>query len=215
MAPDLSGEEIEYPNVSIIISGGHTELLLVSNPGEMKLLGASRDDAAGEVLDKLGRTLGLGFPAGARIDKLAREGNPDAVELPRPMIESNDLDFSFSGLKTAGVLYLKSKSDSDFSHADFVASLEKAVVDVIMAKLKKAVAKTGVKSISVSGGVSANSLLRKCLWDWCSREKLKLAIPPIQYCMDNGAMIALAGYKGFMLGHRDDMTLDCVAVIDW
>ena len=215
MAPGLGGEEIEYPNVSLIISGGHTELLLVSNPDEMKLLGASRDDAAGEVLDKLGRILGLGFPAGARIDKLAREGNSDGIVLPRPMIESSDLDFSFSGLKTAGVLYLKSRSDLGFSKADFVASLERAVVDVLMAKLKKAVALTEVKSVSVSGGVSANSLLRKCLQEWCSCENLKLAVPPIQYCMDNGAMIALSGYDKFMMGKRDDMTLDCVAVIDW
>jgi len=215
LAPALSNETIEYPNISLIVSGGHTELLLVNSPEDVKLLGASRDDAAGEVFDKLGRILGLGFPAGARLDILARQGNPKTIELPRPMIESDNLDFSFSGLKTAGLQYLKSIGSDMLNKADFVASLESAVVDVLIAKLKKAVSKTRVKAVNIAGGVSANTLLRKKLKDWCNESKLKLTIPPVDYCMDNGAMIALAGWHKYNLGYRDDMTLDCVAVIDW
>jgi N6-L-threonylcarbamoyladenine synthase len=214
-APTLSDVNIEYPNISLIVSGGHTELLLVNSPEEIKLLGASRDDAAGEVFDKLGRTLGLGFPAGARLDKLARTGNPKAIELPRPMVNSDDLDFSFSGLKTAGVHYLNRTNPQDLNKADFVASLEAAVVDVLVAKLKKAVSITGVHALNIAGGVSANTLLRRELTKWCDRDSIKLTIPPLAYCMDNGAMIAIAGWHRYNLGFRDDMTLDCVAVIDW
>jgi N6-L-threonylcarbamoyladenine synthase len=214
-APLLSGEEIEYPNISLIVSGGHTDLLHVESSQSVKLLGATRDDAAGEVLDKIGRLLGLGFPAGSRLDKLAREGNPNAIELPRPMIDSEDFDFSFSGLKTRAVLYLKSVQETGFDKADLAASLESAVVDVLMAKLRKAVRFTDVRSVNVAGGVSANSLLRSELREWCRDENLKLTIPPLNYCMDNGAMIAVAGYHSFKEGKSDDISLDCTAVIEW
>ncbi|MFH1516030.1 MAG: tRNA (adenosine(37)-N6)-threonylcarbamoyltransferase complex transferase subunit TsaD [bacterium] len=215
LSPGLNGGQIEYPNASLIVSGGHTDLFKVNSSNEFEMLGATRDDAAGEVIDKLGRTLGLGFPAGMKMDKLARDGNPDSVELPRPMIKSDDLDFSFSGLKTAAVIYLRCDAGKSIRQKDFVASLEAAIVDVLIAKLKSAVKKTGVKAVNVAGGVSANSLLRNRLAEWCENENLKLSIPPIEYCMDNGAMIALAGHSAFLSGHRDDMSLDCMAVCEW
>ncbi len=215
LSPALSGEGIEYPNVSLIVSGGHTELLLVKSPNEFELLGATRDDAAGEVIDKLGRVLRLGFPAGARMDEIARKGNPESLKLPRPMIGSDDFEFSFSGLKTAAVLALEKIGRTKFRQRDFVASFEAAIVDVLIAKLKKAVKSTGVEGVNVAGGVSANTLLRQRLYEWCDKDGLKLAIPPIEYCMDNGAMIALAGYHSYMSGNRDNMSLDCVAVTDW
>lgn len=215
VSPALSGEEIEYPNVSLIVSGGHTELLLVTSPTDFTMLGATRDDAAGEVIDKLGRVMGLGFPAGAKMDDIARTGNPEFVKLPRPMINSDNLDFSFSGLKTAAVLFLKEHHRKKMRPKDFIASLEAAIVDVLIAKLKKAVMQTRVKGVNVVGGVSANTLLRQRLYEWSDKDKLKLSMPPIEYCMDNGAMIALAGYQSFNLGNRDDMSLDCVAVSDW
>lgn len=215
LASALSEKKIQYPNVSLIVSGGHTELLLVNSPADVTLIGATRDDAAGEVLDKLGRMLGLGFPSGGKIDKLARFGNPDAVELPRPMLHSDDLEFSFSGLKTAGVVYLNCSSGKTVSTSDFVASLESAVVDVLIAKLKKAVKKTGVSSVNIGGGVSANSLLRARLTEWCDSDRLYLTYPLLEYCMDNGAMIALAGYYAFKNGRSDGMNLDCMAVMEW
>ncbi len=215
LAPALSGEEIEYPNVSLIVSGGHTELLHVESPNEFKLLGATRDDAAGEVIDKLGRVLGLGFPAGERMDEIARKGNSEIVKLPRPMINSDDLEFSFSGLKTAAVLLLDRNRRTKLRQKDFIASLEAAIVDVLIAKLKKAVKSTQVKGVNVAGGVSANTLLRQRLYEWCDKDELKLTMPPIEYCMDNGAMIALAGYHSYKAGNRDNMSLDCVAIADW
>lgn len=215
LAPALSGDDIEYPNVSLIVSGGHTELLLVESPNEFELLGATRDDAAGEIIDKLGRVLGLGFPAGARMDEIARKGNPESVKLPRPMINSDDFEFSFSGLKTAAVLMLDRNRRTKLRQRDFIASLEAAIVDVLIAKLKKAVKSTGVKGVNVAGGVSANTLLRQRLYAWCDKDGLNLTMPPIEYCMDNGAMIALAGYHSYMAGNRDNMSLDCVAIADW
>ena len=214
-APALNGHTLNFPNVSLVVSGGHTDLLHMVSPDEIKLLGATRDDAAGEVLDKTGRILGLGFPSGDRIDKLARKGNSQAVDLPRPMINSDDVDFSFSGLKTAAVMYLLKSENGTVELEDFAASLEAAIVDVLIAKLKRSVEITSVRSVNVAGGVSANSLLRSRLHEWCENENLHLSIPPLEYCMDNGAMIALAGYHAFKKGKQDDLSLDCKAVIEW
>ena len=200
--------EEAYPFVALIVSGGHTRLVHVTAPFEHIILGQTRDDAAGEAFDKIGKMLGLPYPAGPEIDKHSQNGNPEFVDFPRAMIKEG-LDFSFSGLKTS-VLYYLQKQDEDFiekNMADICASVSAAITDVLVTKLRRAVRKTGVKKMMLAGGVSANSMLREKVNKMAKKEGVNLMIPAMEYCTDNGAMIAKTGELKYRLGLVDDLDL--------
>jgi len=186
-------EEISFPAVVLVVSGGHTDIVLLKHHGDIVWLGGTRDDAAGEAFDKIGRLLGLPYPAGPTIARLAQEGNAKAFQFPRPLIGSGDFDFSFSGLKTAVFREVKTKEQlTDVIIADFSASVEKAIVDVLVTKTMKAVEKYDAKSLLISGGVAANELLRNTLEAESRRLNKRFVAPPKALCTDNGAMIAAA-----------------------
>lgn len=195
-----------FPALNLIVSGGHTELVLMRGYGQYKLIGETQDDAVGEAFDKVARLLDLGYPGGPLISKLAENGNPDIYPLPSPMIKSKDYNFSYSGLKTA-VLYLvrglkgsPSNTSGRLSakqKVDIAASFEKAAIDVLVSKTMRATEELKVKSLLLSGGVSANKLLRKTLAKECRKTKIKYLQPELEYTGDNAAMIGLAGYMNY------------------
>lgn len=206
LAPLLSDESyqppagFDFPFLGLAVSGGHTHLFRVGGVGDYRLLGQTRDDAAGEAFDKFAKFVGLGFPGGAKVDGLARSGNPKAFNFPRGLIKEDSLDFSFSGLKTAAMRELENVSAAEIqTHLqDLCASFQVAVVDVLIAKLERAVVQNpNVRSIAITGGVSANSLLRERTLELAVRRGKIAAIPPTRYCTDNAAMIALAGLLHF------------------
>ena len=194
-----------FPSLILIVSGGHTLLVLMKNHGNYKIIGETVDDAAGEAFDKTAKLLGLAYPGGPILSKLAKDGNPKRFQFPRPMINSNNLNFSFSGLKTA-VLYeaQKYKKINPNLKNDFAASIQKAIVDVLIAKTEKAILKFSAKggsasggkpkTIMLGGGVAANHLLRKRFSELAKKYHIKSSIPKIEYCTDNAAMIGLAAY---------------------
>ena len=184
--------QIEFPALGLIVSGGHTELVMMSDYGKYELIGETRDDAAGEAYDKVAKLLELGYPGGPIISKLAKEGNKTAINYPRPMLESGDFDFSFSGLKTAVLYYLR--DNKKISKANVCASFQEAVVDVIAAKTAKAIEQFAPKSVILGGGVSADLRLRSQLKRVAKQHGLDLLTAPIKYTGDNAAMIATAGY---------------------
>lgn len=187
----------EFPCIGLIVSGGHTDLVLMKNHGSIQWLGGTRDDAAGEAFDKIGRLLGLPYPGGPAIEKAALNGNPNSFNFPRPMIESNDFDFSFSGLKTAVLHEVQTMQPLNYSAiCDISASAQEAIVDVLVKKTLKAAQKFKVKSILLGGGVAANQKLRNELKSSIINNKLsmKLFIPEKFLCTDNGAMIAAAAF---------------------
>ncbi|MBM3699852.1 MAG: tRNA (adenosine(37)-N6)-threonylcarbamoyltransferase complex transferase subunit TsaD [Actinobacteria bacterium] len=194
----------------LIVSGGHTSLYSVGQNWEIKEVGHTVDDAAGEAFDKIARFLGLGYPGGPVIDRLASKGNPSRFEMPRPMIESGDLNFSFSGLKTA--LIYKTKKEpkilDENNIADLVASFQDAIVDVLVHKTFKACRQSGFEKILVSGGVAANSRLRSMFAQKADSEGIKLYIPPIKLCMDNAAMVACLGYYDYIAGNFSDLSVE-------
>jgi len=183
-----------YPHLALLVSGGHTALIRIDAPGATRLLGATRDDAAGEAFDKVGKMLGLGYPGGVAIDKLAATGDPRAVALPRALPGRDDLDFSFSGLKTAvATLLARRELPRDQELNDFCASFQAAVVDVLVRKSRRARAREGLSALVVCGGVAANRGLRAALAVAAAEDGFALHIPPPKYCTDNAAMIAAAG----------------------
>ncbi len=188
-----------FPALCLIVSGGHTQLILMKDHGQYQLLGETRDDAAGEAFDKVAKLLGLGYPGGPIISKRAESGNPDALNLPRPMLNSNDFDFSFSGLKTAVRYEIKKEKKLTNKYInDMAASFEQAVVDVLISKTIKAAKDYNVKSVMISGGVAANKKLREEMTKRVKKELsgIELRIPDISFCTDNAAMIATVGcYK--------------------
>lgn len=192
----LEGEEISFPFISLVVSGGHTALFLVNSFNEYEMIGATRDDAAGEAFDKIGKLLGLGYPAGPIIDKLAKEGNPKRFNFPRGLISSDDFDFSFSGLKTSVRYFLEKtypRGISEQDLPDLCASIQEAIVDVLVAKCKRAIYQFNINTLVIAGGVSANSRLRQLANDTFSNLGIKIIIPKLQFCMDNAAMIGLLG----------------------
>jgi len=189
----LNNQPIKYPAISLIVSGGHTELTLIKSKNKFIKIGQTLDDAAGEAFDKVAKLLGLGYPGGPIISKLALEGNPKTFKFPRPMINNNDFNFSFSGLKTS-VLYTvkKLKKINKKTKADLSASFQQAAVDVLIKKTIKAAKKYNAKTILLSGGVAANKVLRENLSIACQKENLNFLMPEIFLCTDNATMIAAA-----------------------
>ena len=198
LSPLLANPVPEFPFVAFLVSGGHTQLMRVDGVGAYELLGETLDDAAGEAFDKTAKLMGLGYPGGPALSRLAEQGDAAAFDLPRPMLHSGDLDFSFSGLKTAVLTRLKaaekaSGTMSDQQKADLAAATEAAIVDVLARKAIKAMKQTGLKRLVVAGGVGANRHLREQLADAMQRMKGQVFFPPLDLCTDNGAMIAYAG----------------------
>ncbi len=193
LSPLLSPDTPSFPFVALLVSGGHTQLLKVERIGAFTLLGDTLDDAAGEAFDKTAQVLGLGYPGGPAVAALAREGRPGLVRLPRPMLHSGDLDFSFAGLKTAVLTAMRRGPDSHQYRADLAAEFQQAVVDVLVSKCLRALAASGLRQLVVAGGVGANSLLRRSLDAAAARSGAVVHYPPLELCTDNGAMIALVG----------------------
>ncbi len=193
-------KKITFPTVALIVSGGHTLLLGMESFTKWKRLGETRDDAAGEAFDKVARMLKLNYPGGPEIEKLAKQGNAAAIAFPRPMIHDKNYDFSFSGLKTSVLYYLRDHSGENVAPADravladVAASFQQAAVDVLVAKTMRAVKATGAKSVILCGGVAANKKLRAELGKAARKNDAHFFVPPFKYNLDNGAMIGLAGY---------------------
>lgn len=205
-----------YPFLSLIVSGGHTRLILVRAPFEHEIIGETLDDAAGEAFDKVAKMLNIGYPGGPIIDRLAKKGNPRAIHFPRSMKNSDTFDFSFSGLKTSVLYYLRDNlllPKNEYENieenilADICASFQEAVVDVLSAKTIIAAKKFSVKRISVAGGVSANSALRTKMQQLCEENNFNLHIPKFEYCTDNAAMIAFVGALKLEQNIQSDFTL--------
>ncbi|HEX6005135.1 MAG TPA: tRNA (adenosine(37)-N6)-threonylcarbamoyltransferase complex transferase subunit TsaD [Burkholderiales bacterium] len=192
LSPLLSQPAPAFPFAALLVSGGHTQLMQVAGIGDYALLGETVDDAAGEAFDKTAKLLGLGYPGGPALAELAGRGAPGRVKLPRPMLASGDLNFSFSGLKTA-VLTLVAAAKGAASHADIAAEFQAAIVDVLVAKSLAALEQTGLHRLVVAGGVGANRLLRERLSAAATERRVEVYYPPLEFCTDNGAMIALAG----------------------
>jgi N6-L-threonylcarbamoyladenine synthase len=193
LSPLLADPAPTFPFVALLVSGGHTQLMRVSGVGEYQLLGETVDDAAGEAFDKTAKLLGLGYPGGPEISRLAERGKPGKFKLPRPMINSGDFNFSFSGLKTAVLTAARGKVLTDADKADLAAEFQAAAVDVLVAKSLAALEKTELNHIVVAGGVGANRLLRAELTSQAEKLGCRVFYPPLELCTDNGAMIALAG----------------------
>jgi N6-L-threonylcarbamoyladenine synthase len=211
----------EYPFLCLLVSGGHTQLILVSERFRHEVLGETLDDAAGEAYDKVAKMLGLGFPGGPVIDRLARQGRPDFAVFPRSMLDSSSLDFSFSGIKTSVLYWLK---DNGYRKgggeepvppanviADLCASFQEAVVDVLVGKTSRALALHTVRDVTVAGGVSANSALRLRLKSLCDEQGIRLHLPRPEYCTDNGGMVAMLGWMKLTSGYRSALDLNAIA----
>ncbi|WP_295851437.1 tRNA (adenosine(37)-N6)-threonylcarbamoyltransferase complex transferase subunit TsaD [uncultured Xylophilus sp.] len=193
LSPFLSADPPEFPFVALLVSGGHTQLMRVDGVGRYTLLGETIDDAAGEAFDKSAKLLGLGYPGGPALARLAEEGDPQAFALPRPLQHSGNLDFSFAGLKTAVLTQAKKLGDGlDARKADLAASTQAAIVEVLVKKSLAALKETGLRRIVVAGGVGANRSLRASLDAACARRGVRVHYPELHLCTDNGAMIALA-----------------------
>jgi len=193
LSPLLSRPAPEFPFIALLVSGGHTQLMQVSGVGEYVLLGETVDDAAGEAFDKTAKLLGLSYPGGPALAKLAQQGDSRRFKLPRPMLHSGDLDFSFSGLKTAVLTVIRGADLDEQTRADLAAAIEAAIVDVLIAKALAALEQSGLRQLVVAGGVGANRKLRDSLSQQAARRGIRTFYPELEFCTDNGAMIAFAG----------------------
>ena len=209
LTPPSSPLPPQFPFVCLVVSGGHTDLIVVKGHGEYEILGRTRDDAAGEAFDKSARVLGLGYPGGPIIDQLAEKGNPNAVKFPRAKLDDT-LDFSFSGIKTAVIRFFREKG-SEYRIEDIAASFQAAVVDMLVNTTMAAVERTDIRRVALAGGVAANSGLQKRMRDVASEQGLELSYPPPVLCTDNAAMIACAGRYHILRGETDGLDLDTIA----
>lgn len=204
--------DLEPPFLCLVVSGGHTHLVQVQDYNHFEIIGRTHDDAAGEAFDKVARAIGLGYPGGPKIDKLAKEGDPHAIEFPRAKIEGSAFDFSFSGVKSAVLNYLNvcGMKETEVNPADVAASFQQAVVDVLVERAVAAAGQLGEKRIAVAGGVASNSALRAGMQQGCDAAGLELLYPSPVYCTDNAAMIAVQGYYEYMAGIRSGLDLNAV-----
>ena len=200
----ITYQELEPPFICIMTSGGNTQIIHVKNYIEFEVLGKTRDDAIGEAFDKVARVVGLGYPGGPKVDKLAKEGNPN-IQLPKTHFEN--LDFSFSGIKTA-VINLN-HNNPNINKADLCASFQKTVTEILIENVEKAIKQTNIKTIALAGGVSANSYIRK-KFNELENKGIKIYMPDLKLCTDNAAMIASAGYYNYINGKKDNLNLNAV-----
>ncbi len=209
----LEHKEIKPPLICLIVSGGHTSLVYIKDFGEYKLLGHTKDDAAGEVFDKIAKILNLGYPGGPIIEKLAKDGNSSLIEFPRPLLNDKGYDFSFSGLKTAVVYYITKlkKEDKNLPIRDILASFQQAVIDVLIEKTIKAALNFKTKQIILAGGVAANSSLRKEIREKVISLEIKVSYPSFSLCTDNAAMVASAGFYKLKENKKSALNLDAVS----
>jgi N6-L-threonylcarbamoyladenine synthase len=202
-----------FPFIGLVVSGGHTSLFRVDGFGKFRRLGQTRDDAAGEAFDKVAKLLGLGYPGGPIIDELSRTGNPKAIRFPRPFLGKNSLDFSFSGLKTAVVNYVKAHPETPQSYSkelilNIVSSFQEAVVDVLVKKTLQAAQHEKLNKIVVSGGVAANRLLRERMVEEASDQEVRVYVPSPAFCTDNAAMVGVVGYEYLKRGIQAPLSLN-------
>ena len=208
----IENKDLEPPFLTLVVSGGHTHLVIVRNYGEYEVVGQTRDDAAGEAFDKVARAIGLGYPGGPQIDRLSGEGNPDAIRFPRAKVEGAPYDFSFSGLKSSVLNYLNTcemKGES-VNRADVAASFQKAVCDVLVSHALAAVKDYGIPKLALAGGVASNSTLRRMMQKACEEQKTTFYHPSPILCTDNGAMIGAAAYYEYQKGVRHGLDLNAV-----
>ena len=207
----IEDKNLKPPFITLIVSGGHTHLVEVKDYGKYEILGKTRDDASGEAFDKIARAMGLGYPGGPIIDRIAKQGNKKAIDFPRACMDEG-YDFSFSGLKSAVLNYLNAKKmkNEEIVVEDVAASFQEAVVEVLSTKAIKAAKEKGYDTIALAGGVAANSALREKLTTMCSKENISVKYPSLILCTDNAAMIGCAGYYNFINGKIHDMSLNAV-----
>ena len=208
----IEHKDLRPPFTALVISGGHTNIVEVTDYNECRILGGTRDDAAGEAYDKVARVLGLGYPGGPLIDRLSKKGDPHAVEFKRVFLEKDSFDFIFSGIKTGVLNYINSEKQAgrDIDTANVAASFQAAVLDVIVAKTMRAAVDMNKDKIVLAGGVASNSRLREMMKAECDKKGIKLYYPSPVLCTDNAAMIGCAAYYKYMAGQRDDLTLDAI-----
>ena len=208
----IENKELEPPFICLVVSGGHSHLVVVKDYGEYEIIGRTRDDAAGEAFDKVARAIGLGYPGGPKIDKVSGEGNPDAIHFPRAKVADAEYDFSFSGLKSAVLNYLNScqMKGEAINTADVAASFQRAVIDVLVEHSMDAVERYGYKKFAIAGGVASNSGLRKAFEEVCGKKDITFYHPSPIYCTDNAAMIGAAAYYEFQKGIRHGFDLNAV-----
>ncbi len=204
--------DLEPPFMCLIVSGGHTHLVIVKDYGEFEILGRTRDDAAGEAFDKVARAIGLGYPGGPKIDKLSKEGNPDAIVFPKAKLESGPYDFSFSGVKSAVLNHINhcKMQGEGICEADIAASFQKAVVDTLTEKAVKAAKEYKMDKLAIAGGVASNGSLRKAMKRACEKEGIHFYYPSPIFCTDNAAMIGVAAYYEYKKGTRHGLDLNAV-----
>ncbi len=207
LAPFLEPHPPEFPFLALLVSGGHTELVRVERLGHYELIGDTLDDAAGEAFDKTAKLLGLGYPGGAALAALAEKGKPSRFHFPRPMTDRPGLDFSFSGLKTAVAQMIRREAQDEQTKADMAYAFQEAVVETLVMKCERALQQTGYQSVVIAGGVGANLALRAALKKMCDKRNAALYFPRLEFCTDNGAMIAYVGCQRLLQGEHDDLSV--------
>lgn len=208
----IENKDLEPPFVCLVVSGGHTHLVIVRDYGEYEIIGKTRDDAAGEAFDKVARAIGLGYPGGPKVDKLSKEGNPHAIEFPRAQIEGAPYDFSFSGVKSAVLNHLNScqMKGEEVNRADLAASFQASVIEALVSRAIRAAKEYGFDKLAIAGGVASNSSLRAAMQEACDKEGIRFYHPSPIFCTDNAAMIGAAAYYEYQKGTRHGWDLNAV-----
>ncbi|MBO5278135.1 MAG: tRNA (adenosine(37)-N6)-threonylcarbamoyltransferase complex transferase subunit TsaD [Lachnospiraceae bacterium] len=208
----IENKDLEPPFVCLVVSGGHTHLVIVRDYGEYEIIGKTRDDAAGEAFDKVARAIGLGYPGGPKVDKLSKEGNPHAIEFPRAQIEGAPYDFSFSGVKSAVLNHLNScqMKGEEVNRADLAASFQASIIEALVSRAIRAAKEYGFDKLAIAGGVASNSSLRAAMQEACDKEGIRFYHPSPIFCTDNAAMIGAAAYYEYQKGTRHGWDLNAV-----